>query len=64
LPPPPFTGPHQRLVSTLSGSKARKGNMSSKHTFVALNLMFYCTFSVSMVVFQLFLKKKYEKMGA
>lgn len=38
--------------------------MASRHTFVALNLMSYRTFSVSTVVFQLFLNKNYIKMGA
>lgn len=35
--------------------KQKRVIWSSKHTFVSLNLMIYCTLSVSMLTFQLFL---------
>ena len=40
-----------------------KSNLASKHTFVALNLVLYCTFSAYIIKFQLLLNCMPQKVG-
>ena len=45
----------RKLGQAFLTDKQKKGNSASKHTFIATNLLIYCTFSASMLKVQLFL---------